>query len=336
MPSHAASTKALALGLLLLGACDLERCSASDEVRVLWFSEWKTSLAAPLSDRVVAAPAALIPRLREHPDFVTATVEAAPQTLSTTELETLRRALARLPEAVSRFATERLCGITTVTKLGRPGVTFLLKDELDQPVCGLLVLDLGAVTGEANAWASQREAACFRPNPAFELKVEVTDRAVDNLDDAYLLVLLHELGHVIADLLPSDRMREFSRLSWSGNAHDGFTSVFDEVMPERTRLALSPGKEGGLDGAEMPAFYDHLQLTSFPTPFAALHPREDFTESFANYAWAILAQLPYRVRVMQEGKEMRSFTPCWGQERCADKEMYFEVLLRNLPVILRR
>ena len=82
-----------------------------------------------------------------------------------------------------------------------------------------------------------------------------------------------------------------------------------------------------LDAAAMDATYAALELTNFPTLYAATHPADDFAEAFANYVHVVMMRKPFEIRIERGGKAVRTYRACWEAQRCAAKRAYLESFL---------
>jgi hypothetical protein len=120
----------------------------------------------------------------------------------------------------------------------------------------------------------------------------------------------------------------FFDLSWK--VEDGrYATRFEADFPKRRDVRFYFGAK--LDAADMPAIYDALEKTNFPTLYAATHPADDFAESFASFVHVVMLGRDHEVRLYRQGNLVKTVGPCWGQARCAYKRTALESAL-GLPV----
>jgi hypothetical protein len=82
-----------------------------------------------------------------------------------------------------------------------------------------------------------------------------------------------------------------------------------------------------LAGDAMLPVYEALEKTNFPTLYAATHFGDDFAEALANYVHVELMKQPYEIRLVHDGRVVKSYGPCWHEARCAAKKAYLEKFL---------
>jgi hypothetical protein len=314
------------------------RALAASPVKQLAF--WKGAFAQPLEQRVRLAPREVIDLIAldnlyhgypEHPHAATMTDDLRADVIA---------ALEAIPEPIKRRLSQRLAGILFVDDFGGTGFTDSIADEKGRKTRAFVVLDPMVLEQRtANAWATWKDNTPFRADGRHELKTTIEHPSDDNRRQAIQYILLHELGHVLAvgeqfhpdwNLKVSEIRDEdypFFDLSWSlDRSGDRYAARFDKVFPERKDVAFYFGAK--LAAADMSSTYAHLELTNFPTLYAATSPGDDFAESFANYVHVVMMGKPYSVVLTEDGRVVKRYGPCWGGERCAAKRRILEAFLR--------
>ena len=163
---------------------------------------------------------------------------------------------------------------------------------------------------------------------------ELKTRTNDNRKQALQYILLHELGHVASvgsNLHPpwdnwdctSQPPGQFPFFQLSWQLSDPVTctviSKFDDSgFEHRSDVIYYFGAR--LAEAVSPEVYAQLEQSNFPSLYAASSPADDFAESFVTYVHTVLMGKPFEIRIDRQGKRLITFTGCWGQERCADKQ----------------
>jgi len=169
------------------------------------------------------------------------------------------------------------------------------------------------------------------------LAATIAAPAADDRKHAIQYILLHELAHVLAiggRVHPSwaqapasigdPAAYPFFALSWRV-AEGRYATRFDEGFPQRKEIVYYFGAK--LDGAGMRPAYEWLERTDFATLYSATHPADDFAEAFANYVHVVMMKRPFEVRILEGGKLVKSYRPCWEQERCRRKREIVEGML---------
>jgi len=305
---------------------------------------WKAALAKPSAERISAAPAALVEYLtldnilNGYPD------RPRPAQLNAALRADVDGAIADLPRQVWSLFRKKLAGVYFVEGLGGTGYTDYVFDASGTAVAAFIVLDAAVLaTQTANGWATWKENTPFKPDGTYSLSARIEADANNNRKNAIQYILLHELGHVLTvgtDLHPAwntsprevsqGRQYPFFDLSWRIDREKNlYISLFDAHFPQRTRTVYYFGPK--LAAAEMPATYNNLLSTNFPSLYAATSPGDDFAESFASYVHVVLMRRPWQVTISRDAGNQQVIDHCWDGARCAPKRKLLELLLR--PVV---
>ena len=286
----------------------------------------------PLEQRVGPPPEALVRHLREdNRQRGFHQVPRAAQADASLAAD-IRQAIASMPEAVRRLVAPKLIGVFTVRDLGSTAWAEHVRGDDGTWQRGVVALDLGAIDRRANTWFSWREGTPFHAEPGFAIVGRIADD--DSRVAAIRYILLHEFAHVASigeDYLPDwDAAapedvcaQAYVCLSWRPDGQ----SRYDDLMPERGRIAYYRPPDRQLPAARAAGFYAGLARTDFVSLYAATSPHEDFAEAVANYVHVQLMGLPYRIEVRREGHAVATVADCWREERCVVKRRFIERLL---------
>lgn len=299
---------------------------------------WGAAFAKPVDERLGAAPAELVEILALDNIGNGFPNRPRPSRLAPEFMADVRAAIAGIPESVKKRLATKLAGIYFVDDFGGTGFTDNIYAGDNDPVAGFIVLDPTVLEKQtANAWATWKERSPFKPDPAWSLEARIESRELDNRVQAIQYILLHEIGHVLSigrDFHPNWNLNArnvgdtarfpFFSLSWRVD-NGRYASVFDEAFPQRRRVVFYFGAK--LDGAEMVGAYEALERTNFPTLYAATHPGDDFAESFANFVHVVIMGKPFDIRFTRDGRVVKTYRDCWGEERCAAKRRILEEFL---------
>lgn len=303
-------------------------------------SFWAASMALPLEQRIGPAPAELLRYLTLDNIADGITNRPRAPNLSADLRADIAAAVAELPADIKRAVDRKLAGIYFVSDLGGTGYTDYAKGGWFSRDAGFVVLDADVLAGQtANSWATWKENTPFMPDAAFRLEAIIEEPAADNRKNAIQYILLHELGHILSiaetvhpnwDQPPNaDRNLDryaFADLSWQIiPSENRFASRFDKAFVQRIEVVYYFGAK--LAGSAMLPVYEQLELTNFPTLYAATRPGDDFAESFASYVHTVMMQRPWQIRIHQHGKLVRSVGACWQEKRCEPKRRLLERFL---------
>jgi hypothetical protein len=330
-----------ASGALPCAATDTEcakRLIRAHPLKTLAF--WKDSLARPLQERAAAGEPEVVEFLVL--DTIAQSIPSRPSMASPAPdlLDDVRAAIAELPPAVQRLLDRKLAGIRLVNDIGGTGFTDTVQDGRGEEVAAFVVLDPSVLARRrANEWATWKESSPFRDDGVHRLEAVIEDAARDDRMHAIQYILLHEFGHVLSvgerfhpswtvSIAQVGSTAEFAffDLSWTvARAQRRYATRYDAEFPERPSVVYYFGAK--LDGAQMESTYDHLERTNFPTLYAVTHPGDDFAESFASYVHTIRMGRPFEIRLLRDGKPVKVYKSCWGEERCAAKRAILDAML---------
>lgn len=302
---------------------------------------WQARFALPVEERAGVAPPELVQFLAL--DVIHQGIPAEPRATNAYPevLADVRAALAGLPPTVKRRLSERLAGIYLAEDFGGTGFTDTIADESGTRVAAFVVLDPKVLEKRtANDWATWKESSPFTPDPRYALRATLEDAAHDTRGQAIQYILLHELGHVLSvgehfhpdwnlapSQIPAGESDPFFDLSWDiDRAGSNYVNRFAGELPEAKRVRYYFGAK--LAAAEMADTYRHLEKTAFPTLYATTHPGDDFAEAFANYVHVVMLHKPFEIAILEDGKVVKRYGPCWEEPRCAAKRRILEDFLR--------
>ncbi len=303
---------------------------------------WISRMARPLTQRIDAAPPALLEYVRL--DNLSAGLTSVPRaaTLAPDFMRDVRRAFDEIPKPVKRLVSRRLAGIYLVEDLGSTGYTDAIFAADGKPVAGFIVLDAAVLRQRsANAWATWKENTPFNPEPDSTLSARIATASQDSRKNAIQYILLHELGHIASigagihphwgiapDAVQQTERLAYFNLSWTiARRENRFVSLFEAAFETRPRVVYYA--DAMLRGSQMQAVYSQLAATNFATLYAATSPGDDFAEAFASYVHTVLMRKPLQIEIRHAGQDVMRFTSCWAQARCAAKRAILEQLLRT-------
>lgn len=299
---------------------------------------WKQQQEVPLADRIFEAP----PELLDYMDLdnrfngYSGTPKHAP--LAPALKAEISHSLAGLPPELRRLLDTKLLGIFVVSGLGSSAYTDYVRNDKKQPKAAFVVLDVDAMSRNANDWITWKENSPFIPDPSMRLEFTIEKPEENNREKALEYVLVHEFGHVLAfdsDVhplwsLPPKRVDvedyPFMYLSWTVR-EDEFRRRIEGTFPLPGALVFYKPSDERPSATRMPEYYDWLAKTSFPSLYGATNPYDDFAESLVTYVHAVLLKKPYEIKVFKDGKLERTVGACWSEPRCAKKRILLEEFL---------
>ena len=301
---------------------------------------WRAALSLPIAERIGPAPASLVEFIvldniaNEYPDRPTAA------TMDENIVADVKAAVAELPPKLRDIFDRRLVGLYFVNGLGGTGYTDYVYDKNRNPVAAFIIFDAAVLAQKtANEWATWKENTPFKPDPVYRLQARIENDSNDNRKNAIQYILLHELGHVFSvgkrihppwNIEPKDVDQQavypFFNVSWKPDrAQNKYTTNFEKVLPQRRNTVYYFGAK--LAAYDMLPTYQNLVQTNFPSLYAATHPGDDFAESFASYVHVVMMKRPWEIEISFGQEVVFTLGPCWGESRCAKKQVVLERLL---------
>jgi len=295
---------------------------------------WSAALTKPPELRHAPAPQELLAHLEQVNGYA-----AGAATVSSDFSVDVTAALRELPDALRARLQAHFLGVYFVSGAGSSAITDIVVGP-DGEFHGIAIaLDVDAVVGRcANEWASWRENMPFGPT-AYKLKVRVAYTEHDNRKNAIQLLLLHEIGHVLAAgrslvpdwwLTPGETHAaghySFLQLSWRLAADGEVEPLPRNDFPQQRQLTYY--HQPLLSADDILAAYRSLLTTDFFTMYAAQSADEDFAESFAMYVHTELLQKPYFVRIYHGERLLLQYATQWDEPRFAEK---FKLLQQFMP-----
>ena len=300
---------------------------------------WADTLALPPEKRIGPAPPTLVEYLTLDNDAGGFKERPRAAELSPDFLAEVRGALDELPPSVKRILGKGFGGIYFVEDLGGSGYTQYIRQD-GRPVGAFIVLDAALLARRgANEWATWKESTPFVPETIHGLEARIATDVQDHRRGAIQYILLHELGHVLSVTarahppwtyspkdVPAAEEFPYFKLSWRiDRDKDRYQSIFDAAFGERDKVVYYLGPK--LRARDMVSVYRQLEQTNFPTLYAATHPADDFAEAFANYVHVVLLKKPFEIQLVEGGRTVKTYGPCWQEKRCAEKRRMLEALL---------
>lgn len=296
-------------------------------------------------DRVTEAPTALAEYLVADNALRGRKTQSKSVSLPRITREKVLETYRRIPAPVRALTDGKLMGFTVVRELGSSARMLEIHDKSGHTAAYLMILDQSLLDRDPNEWATERESSAFRSDGNYTLSIEIienkeTPSSAGTFPESSVgLALLKEIGRILAlehSLLPRKlaptRVKilgkdwdgvNFFRLSWQMSEGTP-VSKFDSAFPQRRALAPQATPDQRLPSVQIPATYQALSNTNFPTLRAAISPAEDFSESFATYVHAVLRKRPYRYLLRKKGTEPKIIESCWKSPRCEDKKAFFK------------
>ncbi|HZX31954.1 MAG TPA: hypothetical protein VFF03_11435 [Rhodocyclaceae bacterium] len=310
---------------------------------------WEQMLSMPLEQRLAPAPKELLDYVVQY-NAATGNPAQPAASAAHGELEAdLQAAIAELPPVIKAKLEPLLLGVFFMTGLGSSAVTDVVA-YADGGLVGVAVaIDVEVfLSYRANGFATWRENTPFLPVPGLSLEVRIAREGEDDRKEALQYILLHEFGHVLTagqNLMPDwwedpagfqDASHySFLPLSWEfgANGHIAPRGVEDFPLREDVFFYQDPL----LSGEDIPAIYQALEKTGFPTLYGATSVYEDFAECFATYVHSVLLGKPYELRICRDGQSILESGDFWKSPRSQAKAALMEdFLARESTPFVRR
>lgn len=299
---------------------------------------WSALLNRPIEQRNEPAPPELIALVAQYNQASGNPAQPHLKIASAEFLNDLRAAIDELPPQVKDKLAPRLLGVFFVAGLGSSAITDVVADTNGNPLGVAVAVDMEVFSEvKANDWISWRENSPFQAVPDVRLEACIAEEAGNNRKAAMQFILLHEFGHVLAageNYLPDwwtrpphDADYSFLPISWEMSAAGEITPRARDDFPLRDRVVYYATPQ--LSGEHLPALYQDLEHTSFPTLYAATSVHEDFAECFAAYVHQVLLKQRYELKIYQDGKLVCQSGDFWQAERSHRKAAFFQSLLQR-------
>jgi glutathione synthase/RimK-type ligase-like ATP-grasp enzyme len=305
-------------------------------------------LDKPLAQRLEPAPEELVQLVTQHNINTNFPTHARTATPSDDLLADTIAILDELPYAIKAQLEPRLLGIFFMSGVGASAITTLIAYANGDLLGAVIAVDTEIFSQRsANDWATWRENTAFSPASNVKLAVRIADGEEDNRKTALQYDLLHEFGHVLAsssDVVPNWWDAEvlatqigpgsFPALGWQHKEDSNMVPLAGQDFPLRDKISLYVTPQ--LSGEHIPAVYQDLYQTVFPTLYAASNVHEDFAESFATYVHTVMLGKPHQVMIHRDGQLLASYDSFWPSPRSHAKAAFFEAFLKRSPSFLPR
>ncbi len=304
-------------------------------------TRWELMFDEPLRERVGPAPQELVNSVAHFYAATGSSGQPKAAELSTDMLVDLHAAIDELPTVVKNQLEARLLGIFFMSGLDSSAAADLVAYVNGEILGAVVIIDVDVFSNRhANDWATWRENTAFASTPDIRLDVLIARPEDDCRKAALQYILLHEFGHVMAaesDVMPnwwagsiSRNAYSFPSLSWEAAADGAFTPKADQDFPHRDSISLYTTPR--LSGDQIPAIYEALNHTDFPTLYAASDVQEDFAESYATYVHSVLLGKPHEVRIYLGEELAAAYEAFWEKStRAKFFEAYFQRPATTFP-----
>lgn len=296
---------------------------------------WLQQLQVPLAERRGPAPVELVRSLGNAPWLGGFGCHPVSAEVPPEFERDVGKAIAELPDVVKRLLEPRLLGVYFARSLGASAVTDVVAGDDDRILGAVVVIDCDAfMHSTANAWATWKENTPFRGESPLSLELLIAADQENTRKAAIQYLLLHEFGHVLTlgtAILPewwlasedwqASESYSFLPLAWQIGDDQQIVPQPGNDFPLRQAVAYYTGAQLARD--QLPAIYNALEATSFPTLYAATNAHDDFAESFATYVHTILMQKRYELRICHQGIPVMQPAAYWGDCRSVDRHLFF-------------
>lgn len=206
------------------------------------------------------------------------------------------------PEDLKLIKNKNIYAIYICSELGGTGITGFIRDGNKTPG-GFIILDGEKIQKKANEWISAKESSVFQESSKSKVSIKISDKKNNISGRTIEYILLHELGHIIAEkygILPSqgERVRDFSKYEFSGEDWvNEDTSRHDDKFPLRKYIRFYDDDSDFFVAFDGNRIYSQLEKTPFPTLYASQNPDEHFAESFVSYVHLFIYKLPWELEI---------------------------------------
>ncbi len=296
-------------------------------------STWSGVTGKEIKDRILTAPDIII-------DYLIAEnrlqgFRERPQKAEINEkfFSDIIAAITELPPSVKNHIHEHLVALFLVKELGGTGFCELLRN-FDNNRLGFIVIDVDVLCRKANEWASWKENSPFSLDGKHTLAAKIEQKRNNSRKAAIQYILLHEIGHLIGvakgahpNWMKGGDPRQWpfsclSWLTWEGGLKG--KSKFDGTFPNREKIKYYSSEDARLASSEIDNTYDQLLGTDFVSLYAATNMYDDFAETYAMYVHVVLQNRPWEIRIIKNGKVIRTITNPILAKRCEAKKRYLD------------
>lgn len=255
-----------------------------------------------------------------------------PANLGEEQKAIVKKVIEGIPGKIKKAVRKKLTGVFFVKDLGSSGFTDVVFDK-DKPVKGFMIFDVSVLQKKANEWATWKENTPFFKSSKYGLKAIIEKPENDNVENAFLYIFLHELGHLLtinSKVMPlwavdgeskiDISKYPFLSLSWKTARKGDVISLFDRDFKEIKSIKYYMPETSRANAAKMKRIYDDLENTNFPTLYAATNIYDDFAECFVTYVHSVMLKKPFAVQIYRKGKLVKTFHLCWNTDRCLKKQ----------------
>ncbi|MBN4066966.1 hypothetical protein JYU14_02670 [Simkania negevensis] len=332
---------------------------------------WSEQLSKPFTERYAPAPKEVVDYLKW--ENVADGINTVPSSVSPYPpfLRLISGVLEGLPDEVKESVDNVFYGIFFVRGLGSTAYSEYLLNNEGTPAGGFIALDVDALERKANEWATWKESTAFSRmgKKDYHVAITIEEGREDNQQNALQFILLHEIGHLLADRVNAhprwDKKLEevqdlspysFAPLSWSikrelvavkrkkKELSIPFLSLFGKEEKKEMVSRYVSHYDGAFPEREdivfysksprlkrkvAPIVYHKLQQANFPSLYSAMDPYEDFAESYAIYVHTQLLKKPYRTRVYYEDVLVMDHSSCFDSGSCPKKAAFFDALFKK-------
>ena len=301
-------------------------------------STWTGFSGRAIGERIVPAPDVILDYLLKDNQVQGYTEVPKRPDVDPAFLSDIVNAVTEMPASVREHFAQHVVAIFLVKELGGTAYTELLRD-VDANKQGFIVLDVGSLSRKANEWFAWKANSPFTTKGAYKIEAEIERQANDTRKSAIQYILLHEMGHlmgVVTGAHPSwiaggdPQQWPFTRLSWL-TLEKGFDgkSKFEKTFTNRRKLKFYAFNDAALTADQIDETYGQLLETDFVSLYAATNMYDDFAETYAMYVHLVLQKLPWKIRIIKEGKTVRALENPILEKRCEDKRKYLDKIFSS-------
>lgn len=214
---------------------------------------------------------------------------------------------ASLHPSVNNIFQKLVFGIYLSRNLGGSGLTGYVYDK-DKPVGGFIIIDTDVMNQSANGWINFKERSVFNFNKT-DLVIIIEEEKNDNRLNALRYLLLHELGHIVANtykFMPDARTEkiDYSKVPFTKEIWINYNkTIYDHYFfKARPKIRFYSDDKMDFDN-NWEKIYPVLKSTGLPTLYGAMNPDEYFAESFVSYVHVIVDKRPW-ILIIWKGEKI--------------------------------